>query len=172
MNTPCLARLALFLGLVLLGLATQARAVESLIVTTTVDENNGTSDPAFGTGTSLREAIDWANSDGLNSAITFDPTAFALPRKTITLGGTCRRRLRPSGNRRLIALRAASSLARRSGRLPPAAQHRRSRCALAAARRRVRARVPFALPSAQFHPAGGTFRGLSRTVSAVARAFQ
>ena len=36
---------------------------ESLIVTTLVDEDNGTSDPGLGTGTSLREAINFANAD-------------------------------------------------------------------------------------------------------------
>ena len=44
---------------------------ESFVVTTLVDEDNGTADPIFGTGTSLREAIALANSTpGLNT-ITF-----------------------------------------------------------------------------------------------------
>ena len=60
----------------------------SLVVTTLADEDNGTSDPAFGAGTSLREAIACANSDGVGSIITFSPTVFAAPRKTITLNGT------------------------------------------------------------------------------------
>ena len=80
------------LGFVLVAfsfwVAVHARAAESLIVTTTVDENNGTSDPTVGTGTSLREAVIRANTDGVNSTITFNPTVFAAPRKTITLGGT------------------------------------------------------------------------------------
>ena len=56
----------------------------SSLVTTTVDENDGNSDPAFGTGTSLREAIAFANSDPGASVITFDPAVFAV-RRTITL---------------------------------------------------------------------------------------
>ncbi|HEY0073532.1 MAG TPA: choice-of-anchor Q domain-containing protein [Abditibacteriaceae bacterium] len=36
----------------------------------------------------LREAINAANGDGANSAIIFDASVFAAPRKTITLGGT------------------------------------------------------------------------------------
>ena len=36
--------------------------VPSLVVTTSADEDNGTSNAAFGTGTSLREAINYANS--------------------------------------------------------------------------------------------------------------
>src|SRR5262249_15075243 len=35
---------------------------ESLIVTTLADEDDGTSTPTFGTGTSLREAINYANA--------------------------------------------------------------------------------------------------------------
>ena len=62
--------------------------VNSLVVTTLADEDDGTSDPAYCTGTSLREAIAYANRDGVNSAITFSPTVFAAPRKTIVLGGT------------------------------------------------------------------------------------
>ena len=41
-------------------------AVESLVVNTNVDENDGTSDPTFGNGTSLREALAYAQ----NSTIT------------------------------------------------------------------------------------------------------
>src|SRR5690606_4267257 len=67
----------------------------SLVVTTTADEDNGTSDPAFGSGTSLREAINYANSKSGADEITFsnstangavnfhDGTA-----RTITLGGS------------------------------------------------------------------------------------
>ena len=61
---------------------------ESLVVTTTADEDDSTSDPAYGAGTSLREAINRANTDNVTSAITFSATAFAAPRKTITLGNT------------------------------------------------------------------------------------
>ena len=68
-----------------LALAGTASAAQSLVVTTLVDENNGTSNPGFGTGTSLREAMQWANIDGVDSEITFSPTVFAAPRKTITL---------------------------------------------------------------------------------------
>lgn len=60
---------------------------ESLVVTTLADEEDGTSDPAWGTGTSLREAIKYANTDGVNSVITFSESVFAAPRKTITLTG-------------------------------------------------------------------------------------
>lgn len=45
--------------------------VPSLVVTTLADEDNGTSDARFGTGTSLREAINTANSDGVASDISF-----------------------------------------------------------------------------------------------------
>ncbi|QOV89480.1 Calx-beta domain-containing protein [Humisphaera borealis] len=45
----------------------------SPIVTTSVDEDDGTSDPAFGAGTSLREALAYANSNADASTITFAP---------------------------------------------------------------------------------------------------
>ncbi|HEX8680070.1 MAG TPA: choice-of-anchor Q domain-containing protein, partial [Chthoniobacterales bacterium] len=54
----------------------------SLVVTTTVDENNGTSDPNFGTGTSLREALIYAQSLGGAQTITFNPS---LAGQTVTL---------------------------------------------------------------------------------------
>jgi hypothetical protein len=57
-------------------------------VTTIADEDDGTSDPSIGTGTSLREAMASASRDGGTSVVTFDTTIFAAPRKTITLGGT------------------------------------------------------------------------------------
>jgi CSLREA domain-containing protein len=41
----------------------------SLVVTTTADEDDGTSDPAVGTGTSLREAVNYANSISFSLAI-------------------------------------------------------------------------------------------------------
>ena len=53
-------------------LPTIARAATSLIVTTTADEDNGTSDPTLGAGTSLREALIFANSNPDLSTITFD----------------------------------------------------------------------------------------------------
>ncbi|MCA8997223.1 MAG: VCBS repeat-containing protein [Planctomycetaceae bacterium] len=56
--------------------------VESLVVTTLVDEDNGTSDTAFGTGTSLREAIAWANANPGSDTITFAP---GLAGKVLTL---------------------------------------------------------------------------------------
>ena len=56
--------------------------VESFVVTTVVDEDNGTSDAAFGTGTSLREAILLANSTPGANTITFAPE---LAGQTITL---------------------------------------------------------------------------------------
>jgi fibronectin-binding autotransporter adhesin len=58
---------------------------ESLLVTTLADEDNGFSNPALGTGTSLREAIAWANLHSGADAITFAPW---LAGGTITLGGT------------------------------------------------------------------------------------
>jgi CSLREA domain-containing protein len=57
---------------------------ESRVVTTLVDENNGTSDPAYGTGTSLREAMIYANRRGGANTITFAPGLSG----TITLGGS------------------------------------------------------------------------------------
>ena len=56
----------------------------SLVVTTTTDEDNGTSDPVYGTGTSLREALERSNSDGKDSVITFSSSVFAT-RQTIIL---------------------------------------------------------------------------------------
>ena len=86
---PRCLHLVFAVGALLFSLpAPAARAAESLVVTTIVDEDNGTSDPSVGGGTSLREAINFANSDGVNSAITFSATAFAAPRKTIVLNGT------------------------------------------------------------------------------------
>jgi hypothetical protein len=67
--------------------ATAIPLFETLTVNTTGDEDNRTSDPRFGRGTSLREAMNYANRDGVDSVITFDPVVFAAPRKTITLGG-------------------------------------------------------------------------------------
>lgn len=54
---------------------------ESLFVTTTADQNDGTSDPQFG-GTSLREAIAFANTNPGPDTITF---ASGLLGQTITL---------------------------------------------------------------------------------------
>ena len=53
---------------------------ESLIVTTTVDEDDLTSNPAFGTGTSLREAVNYVNAiyDDQVYSITF-----ALPHGSV-----------------------------------------------------------------------------------------
>ncbi|HJQ27065.1 MAG TPA: HYR domain-containing protein [Blastocatellia bacterium] len=53
----------------------------TLVVTTLVDEDNGTADPAQGTGTSLREAIHAANASGSNDVIYFAVTG------KINLGG-------------------------------------------------------------------------------------
>ena len=58
---------------------------ESLVVTTLADENDGNADPSFGTGTSLREAIAFANSNPDASTVTFDPTLTAAGPATITL---------------------------------------------------------------------------------------
>lgn len=57
----------------------------SLVVTTTVDENNGNADPANGTGTSLREAVAYASALGGDRTITFSPNLFANGPATITL---------------------------------------------------------------------------------------
>jgi predicted outer membrane repeat protein len=71
-----------------------------LMVTTTVDENNGNSDPSNGTGTSLREALIYAESLGGSPIITFAPS---LAGKTINVsdgwnGTTDDTALRVSGN--------------------------------------------------------------------------
>lgn len=57
---------------------------DSLLVTTAADENDGTSDSLYGSGTSLREALVYANSHTGVDTITF---AFGGA-TTITLGGT------------------------------------------------------------------------------------
>lgn len=57
----------------------------SLIVTTAVDEDNGTSDPGMGAGTSLREAVAYANALGGDQTITFSPNLFANGPVTIAL---------------------------------------------------------------------------------------
>ena len=68
---------------------------ESLVVTTTADENDGTSDPSFGNGTSLREAIAYAKTLTGPQIITFsNSTANGATNfsdgtmHTLTLGGT------------------------------------------------------------------------------------
>jgi CSLREA domain-containing protein len=58
---------------------------ESLVVTTLADEDDGTSNSAAGSGTSLREAIAWANLHPGADTITFAP---ALAGGVIILGGT------------------------------------------------------------------------------------
>jgi predicted outer membrane repeat protein len=55
---------------------------ESLLVTTAADELNVTSDPSFGAGTSLREALVYAHSLGGARTITFAPS---LAGQTVTL---------------------------------------------------------------------------------------
>ena len=55
---------------------------ESLRVTTLTDEDDGTSDPAYGSGTSLREAINYANSNADQSDITIESSLAG----TIALG--------------------------------------------------------------------------------------
>jgi CSLREA domain-containing protein len=50
---------------------TWKQIVESLVVTTTSDENDGTSDSIVGSGTSLREAIAYAQNLGGSRTITF-----------------------------------------------------------------------------------------------------
>jgi hypothetical protein len=63
------------------GTITNDDEAGSLVVTIVGESTSG---DGF---TSLREAITFANNDGIDSAITFSETAFAAPRKTITLGG-------------------------------------------------------------------------------------
>ncbi len=53
-----------------------------LVVTTAADEDNGTINPATGTGTSLREAVRYAQADPFTRTITFAPS---LAGQTITL---------------------------------------------------------------------------------------
>lgn len=57
---------------------------ESLTVTTTADEDNDTSDARAGSGTSLREAINYANTKEGTDIISFDPAVFGT-QQTITL---------------------------------------------------------------------------------------
>jgi CSLREA domain-containing protein len=57
---------------------------ETLVVTTLTDENDGTSDPSFGTGTSLREAVNYAAAKAGADTITFAPGLSG----TITLTGS------------------------------------------------------------------------------------
>jgi len=57
----------------------------ALVVTTPTDENDGTSDPRVGTGTSLREALIYAESLSGPQTITFAP-ALAGQRLTLTNG--------------------------------------------------------------------------------------
>ncbi len=52
---------------------------DSFVVTTALDENDGTSDPGTGAGTSLREAIIAANADPDVNVITFDPSLDGMP---------------------------------------------------------------------------------------------
>ena len=61
--------------------------VESLVVTTDADEDNGTSDPRFGAGTSLREAIAYAHSHAGDDTITFDSAFFNVARTIYLTGG-------------------------------------------------------------------------------------
>ncbi len=60
---------------------------DSFIVTTEIDENDGTADPGTGTGTSLREAIIAANADPNQTTITFDPALNGTP-IVLTIAGT------------------------------------------------------------------------------------
>ncbi len=51
----------------------------SLLVTTAADEDDGTSNPTFGTGTSLREALTYANNHAGPDTITFAAALAAQP---------------------------------------------------------------------------------------------
>ena len=56
--------------------------VHPILVTTAVDEDNSSIDPALGTGTSLREAINFANGQSVPQTINFSPN---LAGQTINL---------------------------------------------------------------------------------------
>ena len=71
-------------GTVDIGAYEFPQIVESLVVTTLADEDDQTSDARFGTGTSLREAIAWANQNPGADTITFDPSLTGTI--TLTLG--------------------------------------------------------------------------------------
>jgi hypothetical protein len=45
--------------------------ITGVVVTTGTDEDNGSTDPALGTGTSLREAVNYANTQSVPQTITF-----------------------------------------------------------------------------------------------------
>lgn len=60
--------------------------VPSLSVNTISDEDNGTSDARFGSGTSLREALNTANASP-NSTITFDPNVFGTKQTILVTQG-------------------------------------------------------------------------------------
>jgi CSLREA domain-containing protein len=69
------------LAIALVGTPATSQAV-NFTVTTTVDEDNGTIDPGTGAGTSLREAINAAEGNGVAEVITFDA---ALGRATLSI---------------------------------------------------------------------------------------
>ena len=71
-----------YVGTADIGAYEFADFTESLLVTTLADEDDGTSDATVGAGTSLREAIAFANSDPDADTITFAP---ALSGGTLTL---------------------------------------------------------------------------------------
>jgi hypothetical protein len=68
----------------------------SVVVTSTADEDDGTSDPSIGTGTNLREAVNYENANG-GGTITFDPSLTASGAATITLSQTGDSTAGPSG---------------------------------------------------------------------------
>jgi len=53
--------------------AFEVQPINSLVVSTVTDEDDGNSDPTFGAGTSLREALNYAVSLGGNRTVTFAP---------------------------------------------------------------------------------------------------
>jgi hypothetical protein len=57
----------------------------SLVVTTAIDEDDGNSDPHVGSGTSLREALAYANALPGDQTITFSPNLFPSGPVTIAL---------------------------------------------------------------------------------------
>lgn len=67
--------------------AFELQASDSLIVTTLVDEDDGSSAPAFGTGTSLREAISYANAHVGDDTISFAPALTLHGPATLSLTG-------------------------------------------------------------------------------------
>jgi len=76
-----------FVGTVDIGAFEVQPAMTTFVVTTAIDENDGTTDPGTGAGTSLREAIIAANANSDLTTITFDPSLNGTP-IGLSIGGT------------------------------------------------------------------------------------